>query len=68
MKVKDVREFTDAELTARIAEDKALLQKLYFNHAVSAIENPAKIRNLKRDIARMKTVITERKNSNANKA
>lgn len=68
MKIKDVREFTDAELKARISEDKAMLQKLYFNHAVSAIENPAKIRELKRDIARMKTVITERNNSTAKQA
>lgn len=65
MKIKDIRDLTDAELKARIAEDQEMLQKLYFNHAVSAIENPAKIRTLKRDIARMKTVITERSNIQA---
>ena len=68
MKIKEVREFTDVELNARIKEDRELLQKMNFNHAVSAIESPSKKRSLKRDIARMKTTITERKNSNAKKA
>jgi large subunit ribosomal protein L29 len=65
MKIKDIRDLTDAELQARINEDKDMLQKLYFNHAVSPIENPAKIRTIKRDIAKMKTVLTERSTQNA---
>lgn len=65
MKAKEIRELTDVEIRARIQEDSDLLQKMHFNHAISAIESPAKIRMIRRDIARMKTILTEReKNSN----
>jgi large subunit ribosomal protein L29 len=60
MKAKEIRELTDAEIRARITEDGELLQKLYFNHAISEIENPAKIRTIKKDIAKMHTILTER--------
>jgi large subunit ribosomal protein L29 len=60
MKAKEIRELTDAEIRARITEDGELLQKLYFNHAISEIENPAKIRMIKKDIAKMNTILTER--------
>jgi small subunit ribosomal protein S17 len=52
MNAKEIRELTDAEIRARIKEDGELLQKMYFNHAISEIENPAKIRTLKKDIAK----------------
>ncbi len=64
MKLKDVRELTDGEIVARIKEDKELLLKMKFNHSISAIENPAKIRHLRRLIARLNTVLAERKNKN----
>ncbi len=60
MKAKEIRELTDAEIRARITEDGELLQKMYFNHAISEIESPAKIRILKKDIARMHTILTQR--------
>lgn len=60
MNAKEIRELTDAEIRARIKEDGELLQKMYFNHAISEIENPAKIRTLKKDIAKMHTILTER--------
>jgi len=60
MKAKEIRELTDAEIRARITEDGELLQKLYFNHAISEIESPAKIRIIKRDIAKMHTILTQR--------
>ena len=60
MKSKEIRELTDAEIRARIKEDGEMLQKMYFNHAISEIENPAKIRMIKKDIAKMHTILTER--------
>jgi large subunit ribosomal protein L29 len=60
MKAKEIRELTDAEIRARIQEDGELLQKMYFNHAISEIESPAKIRIIKKDIARMHTILTQR--------
>jgi large subunit ribosomal protein L29 len=60
MKAREIRELTDAEIRARIKEDSELLQKLYFNHAISEIESPAKIRMIRKDIARMNTILTER--------
>jgi len=60
MKAKEIRELTDVEIRARINEDGELLQKMYFNHAISEIESPAKIRMIRKDIARMHTILTER--------
>lgn len=60
MKVSDIREFTDSEIVERIKEEEDMLLKMYFNHAITEIESPAKIRSSKRAIARMKTVQRER--------
>ena len=60
MNIEEIRELTDAELLERIEEDRELLQRMYFNHAISEIESPSKIRSTKRTIARMLTVIRER--------
>ncbi|MEM0995643.1 MAG: 50S ribosomal protein L29 [Bacteroidota bacterium] len=60
MKASEIRDLTTPEIEARLIEDQQLLQKMYFNHAISEIESPAKIRNMKRVIARMRTILTER--------
>jgi large subunit ribosomal protein L29 len=64
MKIKDIRELTDNEIRARIVEDEEMLVKMRFNHAISEIENPSKLRQTKRDIAKMKTVLRERELNN----
>ena len=52
---------TDAEtLRARIQEDELRLKKLSFGHAISPLENPMSIRELRKDIARLKTELTKR--------
>lgn len=61
MTASDIRELTDAEIQARIKEDGEMLQRMYFNHAISEIESPAKIRMIKKDVARMHTILSERK-------
>ncbi len=45
------------DLRARIAEDELRLRKLSFAHSVTPVENPMSIRALRRDIARLKTVL-----------
>ena len=45
------------DLKARIAEDELRLRKLPFAHTVTPVENPMSIRALRRDIARLKTVL-----------
>lgn len=67
MKTKDIREFTDAEIAARIREESDHLLKLRLNNAISAIESPAKIRESRKTVARLKTILRERQmNLNTN--
>ncbi len=49
-----------ADLKARIAEDEQRLKKLEFAHAISPLENPMSIRALRKDLARLKTVLQGR--------
>jgi large subunit ribosomal protein L29 len=61
MKNSEILELTTEEVTARAGEERANLTKLKFAHAVSAIENPTRIRKVRRDIARLNTELTKRK-------
>jgi large subunit ribosomal protein L29 len=45
------------DLKAKIAEDELRLRKLSFAHSVTPVENPMTIRALRKDIARLKTVL-----------
>lgn len=49
------------DLQARIGEDEQRLKKLKFAHSVTPLENPVTIRLLRKDIARLKTVLQIRK-------
>lgn len=53
----------EADLKARIKEDEVRLQKLKFAHATSPLENPVSIQALRRDIARLKTVLKNKAKS-----
>jgi large subunit ribosomal protein L29 len=48
------------DLKAKIKEEKALLNKLSINHAVSPIENPMKVRTSRKLIARLSTELTKK--------
>jgi len=61
MKNKDIAALSDQELIEKIAEEKAGLNKMKLNHAISPIENPLKIRNTRRTIAKMVTETNKRK-------
>lgn len=65
MKNSEIAALSTEELTAKLGEDKANLTKMKFAHAVSAIENPNRIKNLRRDIARVSTELTNRKATTA---
>ena len=60
MKVSDIREKTQAELQKELAELKSELFKLRFQLATNQLENPMKVKYVKKSIARVKTVIRER--------
>ncbi|MDW8333105.1 MAG: 50S ribosomal protein L29 [Bacteroidia bacterium] len=62
-KTEDIRQLTDEEIMDKIAETKAMIHQIRYNHAISHVENPARIRVLRRNVARMYTVLTERKNA-----
>jgi large subunit ribosomal protein L29 len=60
MKPSDIRNHNQLELQNMVKEQEALLANLKFNHKISPIENPARIALIRKDIARMKTILTER--------
>ncbi len=60
MKSKDLRELTVEELNKKIDESKDELFKLRFQLATGQLDNPLKIREVRRKIARAKTILRER--------
>jgi large subunit ribosomal protein L29 len=52
---KSIHGMNENDLAARIKEDELRLKKLSFAHAISPLENPMTLRNLRKDIARLKT-------------
>ena len=67
MKQEVIIELSTPELIERLDEERKQLTKLRLNHAVSPLENPNKIKNYRRTIARMITELHKRK-SNENAA
>ena len=60
MKLSEIREKTSSELANLEAELKQELFKLRFQNATNGLENPMKIKNTKKDIAKIKTILRER--------
>lgn len=60
MKAKELRELSNAELQDKVAEFKSELFNLRFQLATGQLENPMRIREVKRNIARAKTILRER--------
>ncbi|OPY59736.1 MAG: 50S ribosomal protein L29 [Pelotomaculum sp. PtaU1.Bin035] len=60
LKVKDIRELTDAELNKKLDDTKDELFKLRFQMATGQLDNPMKLQEVRRRIARVKTIIRER--------
>ncbi|RZS94641.1 50S ribosomal protein L29 [Cecembia calidifontis] len=57
MKNADIRSLSESEIAERIAAEQQNLTKLKFAHAISPIENPNKIKESRRFIARLKTIL-----------
>ncbi|MGX7060055.1 50S ribosomal protein L29 [Vagococcus humatus] len=62
MKVKDIRELTTAEMLEKEKEFKEELFNLRFQLATGQLENTARIQEVRRSIARIKTVLREQSN------
>ena len=61
MKISEIKNMTSDELNEKLADSIKELRQLKFNHSVQSIENPLQIKVLRRQIARMKTIINENK-------
>ena len=59
MKINDIREKTTEELNAELRAKKDALLHLRFQHAINQLDNPMRIKAVKRDIAKISTVIKE---------
>ena len=60
MELKKMREMTEVELNTELSKMKKELFNLRFQHATGQLENPVQMRELKRNIARVKTIIREK--------
>ena len=62
MKALEIREMPAKELRERLETEKANLNQMKMNHAISPIEDSSKIKKAKKDIARMLTVLSQIEN------
>ena len=65
MKATELREMTDDELNKQLKDLKAELFNLRFQHAINQLDNPIRIEAVKKDIARVMTVLAEKNAKNA---
>ncbi len=63
MNVKEIRDMSNDELVKEVASLSEELYNLRFQQATGSIENPARIKDIRKTIARIKTVQTERANA-----
>ena len=68
MKIYEIKEMNNDELVKRIAEEEKNLVDLQFAHQLKQLTNTAKLNIVKKDIARMKTILKEREMQAAQKA
>jgi len=61
MKINKIREMSSPELEKELGELKSELFKLKFSLATNGLDNPMKIKEVRKDIAKINTVLTERK-------
>mgnify|MGYP003447128606 CR=1 FL=1 len=59
MKIAEIRQIPANELAERIDAEVAKYNQMVLNHSISPLENPAQIKAVRRDIAKMKTVLRE---------
>lgn len=65
MKAKDLRKLAIDELRKKEQETREDLFKLRFKHGIRRLENPAQLNQLKKDVARIQTILAEKQNQAA---
>ena len=60
MKIKEIKELETKDLAERIESEVAKYNQMKLNHAITPLENPSQIKSVRRDIARLKTVLRQR--------
>ncbi|MGN0642618.1 MAG: 50S ribosomal protein L29 [Huintestinicola sp.] len=63
MKASEIRDMTTQELENKLVDLKKELFALRFQHAVNQLDNPARLKAVKKDIARIKTIMREQSNA-----
>ncbi len=63
--MQDLREMTDQDLVAKLEDTEKEYNQLLFDHSTKGLDNPMKLRKMRRNIARMKTEIRNRELKNA---
>jgi large subunit ribosomal protein L29 len=67
MKAPELRELTVKEISEQIDNEKSFLAKQRLNHAVSPLDNPQKIKEARRKVARLMTILREKQLKEENK-
>ncbi len=60
MKTSEIKELTTKEIVEKIDIEKENLVRLRLNHAVSPLDNPLKLKDTKKNLARLKTILRQR--------
>jgi len=60
MKTTEIKELSNAEILERIQNDQDSLTRMKMNHAITPLENPQHIVGVRRNIARLKTILRQR--------
>ncbi len=63
MKASEIRKLKDEEIQAKVIETKKELLNLRIKNATGSLDKPSQINELKKDVARMLTILKERENS-----
>ncbi len=66
MKIKDLRELSTKELEGKIMETKKELFSLRMKQSTGTLDKPSRIKELRKDVARMKTILKEKKSAGGN--
>jgi large subunit ribosomal protein L29 len=61
MKTSEIRELSIKEIEERIENEKNFLFRQHLNHAISPLDNPLKLRESRRNIARLNTILSQKK-------
>jgi len=60
MKTAEIKELTTTDLVERVAAEKVSYEQMVVNHAITPMENPSQIKQLRRTIARLMTELRQR--------